>query len=116
MRTKRNQENSQHWKQKSCANCSRLNLIIFLKQKRKNSEVKKIIVKGITERVGNYLKENNVNLKELSRKTGIQYGVLYTSAWNRNRKREMRVDEFFSICKALDIPTEMFQSEDKKGD
>ena len=75
-----------------------------------------MIVKGITERVGNYLKENNVNLKELSRKTGIQYGVLYASAWNRNRKRELRVDEFFSICKALDIPTEMFQSEDKKGD
>ena len=36
MRTKRNRENSQHWKQKSCANCSRLNLIIFLKQKRKS--------------------------------------------------------------------------------
>lgn len=56
MRTKRNQENSQHWKQKSCANCSRLNLIIFLKQKRKSRKERRN--DGILTSMGQEVKKN----------------------------------------------------------
>lgn len=76
--------------------------------------MREIIVKGITEKVGNYLKKNNVNLSELSRSTEIPYGLLYASIGDKNRIRELRVDEFFSICKALGVSAEIFQSEDKE--
>lgn len=66
------------------------------------------ITKGITERVGKYLKENKVNLSELSRETEIPYNLLYASVWDKNRIRELRVDEFFSICEALGISSEIF--------
>ena len=66
------------------------------------------ITKGITERVGKYLKENKVNLSELSRETEIPYNLLYASVWDKNWIRELRVDEFFSICEALGTSPEMF--------
>lgn len=69
------------------------------------------ITKGITERVGEYLKENKVNLSELSRETEIPYNLLYASVWDKNRIRELRVDEFFSICEALGISSEIFATD-----
>lgn len=84
--------------------------------RRKRGE-KTIIVKGITGQVGNYLKTNKVNLSELSRNAGIPYNLLYASVWDKNRVRELRVDEFFSICNALGVSADTFQPADmKEGD
>ena len=67
------------------------------------------MVKGTTERVGRYLKENNVNLKKLSSDSGITYELLYASVRNKRRVRELRVDEFLSICEVLDISANVFK-------
>lgn len=69
------------------------------------------IAKGITERVGKYLKENKINLSKLSRETEIPYSLLYASVWDKNRIRELRVDEFFSICEVLGASPEIFTSD-----
>lgn len=80
------------------------------KEQKAGQEVEEeIIVKGTTERVGRYLKENNVNLKKLSRDSGITYELLYASVRNKRRVRELRVDEFLSICEVLDISANVFK-------
>lgn len=61
-----------------------------------------MIVNNITCKVGEFLTESNVNLSELSRNTGIPYKILYASVWDKNRSRNLRADEFMSICVALD--------------
>lgn len=71
-------------------------------------KVKKIIVNGATEKIEGYLKSHKVNLSNLSQKTGIPYRTLYASVGDKNRKRELRVNEFLSICKALGISIEQF--------
>ena len=55
------------------------------------------------------MKENNVNLKKLSRDSGITYELLYASVRNKRRVRELRVDEFLSICEVLDISANVFK-------
>ena len=82
--------------------------------KTNKSEVRNI-TKGVTERVGRYLKENKVNLSELSRETEIPYNLLYASVWDKNRIRELRVDEFFSICEVLGASPEIFAPDAKDG-
>ena len=80
------------------------------KEQKAGQEVEEeIIVKGTTERVGRYLKENNVNLKKLSRDSGITYELLYASVRNKRRVRELRVDEFLSICEVLGISANVFK-------
>ena len=74
-------------------------------------KVKKIIVNGVTEKVGKYLKENKINLSKLSRESGVSYNLLYASVWDKNRIRELRIDEFFSICEALRVSADVFAPE-----
>ncbi len=71
-------------------------------------KVRKMIVKETTERVGKYLEDNRINLSELSKISGIAYSQLYNSVGNKKRVRELRADEFLSICKALGISAEIF--------
>ena len=66
-------------------------------------EINKVIVNDITRNMGDFLTEARTNRSELSRKTGSPYRLLYTSGWNRKRTRELRANEFMSICAALDI-------------
>lgn len=75
-----------------------------------------MIVKGVTERVGKYLKENRINLSKLSRDAEIPYNLLYASVWDKNRIRELRVDEFFSLCEVLGISAEIFIVASNKRD
>lgn len=72
-------------------------------------KVKKIIVNGVTEIVRRYLKIRKVNLSKLSRETGIPYRTLYESVGDKSRKRELRVDEFLSICEVLELPVNTFE-------
>lgn len=63
----------------------------------------KIIVKGVTERVGEYLKENKVNLSKLSEESKIPYHLLYASVRDKHLERDLRADEFLSICVVLNL-------------
>lgn len=67
-----------------------------------------MLVSQVTERVEKYLKDHKVNLLDLSKKTGITYTQLYNSVGNKKRLRELRADEFLSICKALEVRAETF--------
>ena len=72
-----------------------------------------MIVKNVTTNLGKYLRKKEVNLSKLSRDTGIQYNLLYASVWDRKRVRELRADEFLSICKALGIEPMDFVTEEQ---
>lgn len=67
-----------------------------------------MIVEGTTARLAEYLKENEVNLSKLSKKTGIPYSQLYNSIGNKKRIRELGADEFLSICKAIRVSAKRF--------
>jgi len=47
----------------------------------------------------------------LSRIAGIPYKLLYASVRDKNRKRELRTDEFLSICEALEVDPGIFVKE-----
>lgn len=65
--------------------------------------MREIIVKGVTKRVAEYLKENKVNLSKLSEKSKIPYYLLYASVRDKHLERDLRADEFLSICVALNL-------------
>lgn len=67
--------------------------------------MKKIIVKGATKRVGEYLEENKVNLSKLAlaKESKIPYYLLYASVRDKHLERGLRADEFLSICVALNL-------------
>ena len=64
-----------------------------------------MVVNDITQKIGEFLKDANVNLSELSRKAGIPYNLLYASVWDKNRERDLRANELMSICVVLEINT-----------
>lgn len=67
--------------------------------------MRKIIVKGVTKKVGEYLEENKVNLSKLvlAEESKIPYYLLYVSVRDKHLERGLRADEFLSICVALNL-------------
>lgn len=57
----------------------------------------------VTEELARYVNEKNVNLTEMSKKTGIAYMNIYHSIGVGNRKRSLRDYELLLICKYLKI-------------
>lgn len=68
-------------------------------------------IEGTTNRVMDFLRKNGINLSELSRTSGVSYKLLYASVRDKNRKRELRVDEFLSICEVLEVDPGTFAKE-----
>lgn len=68
-------------------------------------------IEGTTDKMTDFLKKNGINLSELSRIAGIPYKLLYASVRDKNRKRELRTDEFLSICEALEVDPGIFVKE-----
>lgn len=58
---------------------------------------------GATKEISEYIRKKGFNLSELSRKTGVPYMALYDSIANEKRDRDLRVDEFLSLCRHLDL-------------
>ena len=58
---------------------------------------------GATQRVSAYIRQKGFNLPDISRKTKIPYMALYDSLFNEKRNRDLRVDEFLTLCKCLDV-------------
>ncbi len=68
-----------------------------------------------TRKISEFVREKGFNLSDMSRKTGIPYGALYSSLCNNSRDRDLKADEFLSVCKFLEKDPMDFADSDKKG-
>ena len=57
----------------------------------------------VTKNVSRYITDKGINVKELSRSTGIPYNNLYTSLKASYRERDLRDDELLAICQHLEV-------------
>ena len=57
----------------------------------------------VTKKVGDYISQMGINVKELSRSTGIPYNNLYASLKASYRDRDLRDDELLAICQHLEV-------------
>ena len=62
----------------------------------------------VTENVSRYVKDKGINLTKLAKGTGLSYTALYNSLMNQERSRDLRDDEFLSICEFLEIDPRQF--------
>lgn len=53
---------------------------------------------SIARRIGKYMKEKGFNLSEVARKTGLDYQSLYSSLYDKSRKRDLRTEELIPLC------------------
>ena len=67
------------------------------------------VIKTIGLKVKEYLDQRGVKYSYLSRLTGIPMNLLSLTL---NGKRRMSVEEYFTICKALDVSVDTFVPED----
>ena len=63
---------------------------------------------GATKRVSEYIKHRRLNLSDMARQVNIPYSALYNSLFNEKRDRDLRVDEFLTVCKYLDVDQMIF--------
>ena len=61
-----------------------------------------------TKKLSEYVRSKGINLSKMSRDTGITYVSLYDSLMNESRDRDLRVGEFFVICRFLGVKGEDF--------
>lgn len=64
-------------------------------------------------KVKKYLDENGIKYSYLSEKTGMPMNILSPTL---NGKRKMSAEEYFTICKVLDVPAETFSPNGQEGD
>lgn len=58
---------------------------------------------SVTRNIAKYVDDIGINLSELSKKSGVEYSMLYASLGNGKRQRELKADELTSICSVLRI-------------
>ena len=61
-----------------------------------------------TRKLGQYVRDKGISIATLARNTNIPYVALYDSLAHEARDRDLRVGEYFAICKFLGIPAETF--------
>ena len=59
-------------------------------------------------RIGQYLTDNGIKQTFITENTGLPAVVVSAMV---NGKRKIRVDEYYKICKALNVPLETFLEE-----
>lgn len=69
---------------------------------------------AVTERVSDYIRDRGISIKKISADTGVSYVALYDSLGNKNRKRELRDEEFLKVCIFLGVDPISFA--DRKDD
>lgn len=69
-----------------------------------------------TRNLSIYVKKKGINISKLSRDTGIPYVSLYDSLINASRDRDLRVGEFFMVCKFLGVNGEDFADKEEEED
>lgn len=63
---------------------------------------------SVTSNVSDYIRKKGINLSKMSRDIGVPYMALYNSLLSSNRHRDLRDDEFLSICNFLNIDPRVF--------
>lgn len=71
--------------------------------------MKKEVMKLIGIKVKEYLDENGIKYSYLSEKIGMPMNTLSLLL---NGKRKMSVEEYFTICEALELPVNTFEPEE----
>lgn len=66
----------------------------------------------LEERVAEFIRENKISQKELSRKTGITENAI---SMMMNKKRRLLADEYIRICKSLCLPYDRFADDQKSA-
>ena len=64
----------------------------------------------VRSNIKNYLEKRGVSNTWLSKKTGISQAAL---SMTFNLKRELKADEYFSICSALKVPVNKFATRER---
>ena len=62
-----------------------------------------------------YVKEKAINISAMSRATGLQYSNLYASLGDKNRDRQLSIDEAIIVCKYLDVNLMEFAEQEERG-
>lgn len=70
---------------------------------------------AITKNVSSYVKKMGINIKKISKDTGIPYMALYDSLSHKERNRELKAKEFILICKFLNVNPMDFADQDVEG-
>lgn len=63
------------------------------------------VVEVIGNRIHDYLRENGITQISVARKTGIKKLAISNIA---NEKRKITAEEYYRICKVLNLPLEYF--------
>lgn len=63
---------------------------------------------GATKMVSEYIRQKGFNLSEIARKTKLPYMALYDSLMNDRRDRDLRVDEFLTLCNHMGVDPMVF--------
>lgn len=63
---------------------------------------------NITKKLSEYIKREKINLSDMARVTGVPYKAIYSSLGVENRRRPLRVDEAYLICRFLGKKIEDF--------
>ncbi len=66
-----------------------------------------------TKRLVEFARDKGVSILNLSKKTGIPYGKVYSCF---SGKRSLRADEFLSVCKFLEKSPLDFSPEGRRGE
>ncbi len=61
-----------------------------------------------TDALRKIIKDKEIDIKAMSRETGISYMQLYDSLSHSTRRRKLRAGEFLKVCKYLGISPETF--------
>ena len=67
-----------------------------------------------TSNLVQYTREIGINIAELSRKAGIPYQTCYEVFGEKGRGRELKADEFLTICAIIKVNPMDFRSVEKE--
>lgn len=69
-----------------------------------------------TRNLGKYVQSKGINLRNMSKSTGIPYGALYDSLLNTKRERDLRLGEALAVCAFLGIDPMDFADKELVGE
>jgi len=70
----------------------------------------------ITEKISEYIRDQNINLSEMSRSTGISYRIIYVSLADKRRNRALSVDEVVVICDYMGETVDDFREKSERSE
>lgn len=70
---------------------------------------------AVTDRLSEYVRRKRINIAAMSRDTGIPYMAIYDSLMNEKRDRDLKDNEFLSICKFLEVNPMNFADTSEPG-